>query len=187
MAIHSHLTGSSYTVKILTPKFEPIARAYHNLLIGLLERTEKLENLHLGLKYLGYDTDYTEEYMETLIPELQDITRRYLPIRLTVQGIAGFWSTPDWQCKPVIFLRVLQNKRLQELHEEIVEELGDRVDTFTFIEGRYYTPHITLGVGKQECESALKNIAESTQQDDKIECTVNKLAMRFPSVKNRLI
>ncbi|MFA5888064.1 MAG: 2'-5' RNA ligase family protein [Candidatus Nanoarchaeia archaeon] len=187
MAIHKKVEGISYTIKLLTPKLKGIGKHYQRLLDGLMENYIQFDSLHLGLKYMGYDKEYNDAYMMQFIPEIKTIAKKYLPLDLSVKGIAGFWSSPKWKCKPVIFLKVLPNKKLQQLHDEIREALGSRVDTFVLTEGKHYTPHITIGIGKPEFEAKLKGIARKSQKDKQFDFVATKIAMRLNGDKLKVI
>ncbi len=152
-----------------------------------MESCIKLDSIHLGLKYMGYDKEYNDAYMLQFIPEIKEIAKKYLPLDLSVRGLAGFWSSQNDNSNPIIFLKVLPNKKLQQLHDEIRAALSSRVDTFMLTEGTHYTPHITIGIGKPEFENKLKNIARKSQRDKQFDFVATKLAMRLKDDKIKLI
>ncbi|MFA4886812.1 MAG: 2'-5' RNA ligase family protein, partial [Candidatus Nanoarchaeia archaeon] len=119
MKVHKYVDGSCFTLKILCPEVKEVAQEQLKRLQGLVEKPMSLDKLHLGLKYLGYETDHEDEYIKSLIPEIKPIVKRYLPLEIEIEGVGAFYDTPEWPSKTIIFLKVKENKRLRAFHDEL--------------------------------------------------------------------
>ena len=179
MKTHKYVDGLCYTLKILCPEVKELAERELGKLEGLIEKRMPLEKAHLGLKYLGYDRDYEIEERIDLVPEIKSVVDRYLPMEIRISGLGGFWNTSEWPSKPIIFLRIEENKRLRETHEELRRILKGRVDTFELAEGEHYTPHITIAVGKSEYEGELKRRIGASKFSVPSVFRMNKFGMRL--------
>ena len=187
MRKYKMIERASYTVKLLVPGLEAVGERYRSMLSGLLQKPTREHRLHLGLKYLGHEAEFDDGYMLQFVPELRKCAAAYLPLEGAIQGIEGFWNSPQLPSKPIIFLRVLPNDKLQRFHNEIRLALENRVTTFSLAEGKYYTPHITIGTGKQEDEAKLKSRVNSTQNDNPIYFTAERFVMRLKGGRTRNI
>jgi len=188
MATHRIVQGLTYTVKLLVPELADISHKYQEKLKGLVEQQVPLEHVHLGLKYLGYDNDFNQEYILGLVPLLQEIAKKHLPLPITIKGLATFNDRPEWPSgPPIIFLNVLPNKQLQDLHNEICVALNNKTDTFELTQGDHYTPHITIACGSKEKEQEIKKIIEQTKNDQEVKIMAKRMGLRLPSEKSRCI
>jgi len=187
MTNYNHIGGNCFTLKILCPEIKEIFIKQQLELNPYLKKLASPEKIHLGLKYLGYEKNYTNEFMIGLIPDISKIVNRHLPMNLKLTGLGRFIDSPEQMSSPVIFLKVKLTKELRELHNELNKILKERVDTFNFAEGEDYTPHITLGNGKEEFVSELKEIVGGSKFVNPVNFVVNKFAMRLKEGKTQII
>ncbi|MBI4150920.1 hypothetical protein HY492_02230 [Candidatus Woesearchaeota archaeon] len=83
------------TVKLMLPELGPVFLKYKKKSKGLMQDYVTVPRIHLGLKYLGYQNKFTDAHMKKLIPELRRVARKHLPLKITMRGLGGFWSTPS--------------------------------------------------------------------------------------------
>lgn len=83
--------------------------------------------------------------LERLRGKAAELTRRTRPFPVRVRGVATF---PDpW---PVVFLSVIADRRLRDLHREVWEALGPAVrDPMEYYRPGRWVPHITLAHGEE--------------------------------------
>lgn len=179
MTIHNRVNGLCYTVKLPCPELYSLSEKYQKALSEFLKSKMAGENLHLGLKYLGYEKDYEDEYFESLSIEIDKIVKRHLPIKIKILGLGGFWNSPEWSSEPIIFLKVELNDELKKLHKDLVDSLNGKADTFLLAEQDKYTPHITIGVGKEIFGKELKKFVSKSGLESPIQIILEKAQMRM--------
>jgi 2'-5' RNA ligase len=98
---------------------------------------------HLTVKFLGHSSEnLNDEAIIDLLPELYDLTKKYLPLTIYIRGFSTF--TYKNNRNSVIFLKVMPNKALIEMHYEICEKFSDRFIFFDHADKDNFEPHITL-------------------------------------------
>ena len=187
MTMHNSVDGECFTLKILCPEISEVYLAEQKRLEKYLNKILPVDKIHLGLKYMAYETDYSDDYMKSLVPEIRKIVDQFLPTRIEIQGLGGFWNDQKWPSKPIIFLKVKLTTELKEFHNALREFLKDKVDTFILAEGENYSPHITLGVGDENKSEELKEIVNKSQFTSTIVFTAKKFAMRLKDGKTHTI
>lgn len=187
MKTHDYVDGKCFTLKILCPEISDVFLRKQKKLEPYLEKIPPVEKIHIGLKYMAYETDYNDNYMIAIVPEIQKIVDQYLPIEIEITGLGGFWDESEWPSKPVIFLKVKLTNKLKGFHNALRELLKNKVDVFILAEGANYTPHITLGVGNENQVEELKEIVYKSQFADPLIFTANKFAMRLKGGKTHII
>lgn len=185
--IHKSVDGNCYTVKVLVPDLEDIAMRYQIGLKQYLHKKVSLKGLHVGLKYMGYDNDFEPSYIETLIPDIVNVGKGNLPIGIKVNGLGLFESTPEWPCDPLLYMAVEPTENLWRMHKEVIQTLGERVDTFQLAEGDNYAPHITLGIVKKENLPEIRRIVQKSKKRPIVTTVATQLAMRFPDCRTKII
>lgn len=188
MTDYKRLGKPAYTVKLMLPELKRTFLKYKKRCGNLIGNYFKLNRLHVGLKYLGYENKFTDRYMLKFVPELKIMAKKYLPLKLTIKGLGAFWSSPKWpQKQPVIFLRVIPNKKLNAFHKEIRACVRNKVDIFLLAEGRNYTPHCTLGLGRPEKIKELRKLVVQSRKDKPITIVAKRFAMRLKGGKTKYI
>ena len=181
MTVYDRVREEPITIRLLLPdSVHGIIRMYQERIKPFVEEVNEIESAHLTVKYLGHETEYTDEYMESLIPEIREIARKYLPFTIQIHGLS-MWElqVEGYEGQYVIFLDVIVNERLQEFHDEIVKRLGDRIDYFKLEDGDY-RPHISLTYsGRKENLEQLKRIVEESKNNPVFTVEANELVMRL--------
>ncbi|MDD5109871.1 MAG: 2'-5' RNA ligase family protein [Patescibacteria group bacterium] len=103
---------------------------------------------HVTCRYLGYHDEVPYRRVSQLIPKLQEIYRRYLPLSFTIEGVFRSWERSDDWRKKLIMARVV-SPQLPEIHLRILE-ITDGFGKFTAIEGENFSPHISLAYLKED-------------------------------------
>lgn len=185
MTIYNYVNGECFTLKILCPEISELFLSEQNKIEKYLIKKMPVEKIHIGLKYMAYENDYSDKHMMDLIPEIKKIAEKYLPMQMEIDELGGFWNKPEWPSKPIIFLKVKLTKELKNFHNELRDCLKDKSDTFFFAEGKNYTPHITLGVGNEKYTKELIEIVKSPRVSTIF--SAKKLAMRLKGGKTHTI
>ena len=183
MKIHDHVNGECYTLKILCPEVSKTFLKEQRRLENYFKKIFPIDKIHIGLKYIAYENDYSDDYMISLVPEIKKIVEKYMPMKIEVQGVGGFWDRPEWPSCPIIFLRVKLTDELKEFHNNLRKLLKNKVDSFPSAEGNNYIPHITLGVGNEKQTKELKKIIEKSKFSESVSFIANKFAMRLKGGK----
>lgn len=120
-----------------------ILASYQTKLFGICKSFECPYDAHITVKFLGHSSDYlTQETILQFIPDIYKIAKRFVPIGVYLKGIETFEYEEGKS--PVIFLKIMPNKKLNDFHQAICDELGDRIDLFPHADGVNFHPHITL-------------------------------------------
>jgi 2'-5' RNA ligase len=122
---------------------------------------------HITLKYLGYHSEHTNEEISKLAPEILQIIKKYLPIKIEVRGI----EVGSKYSNLGVLLRFRPSEKLKKLHEEIIQKLGDKIDLFKKMDGDNFEPHIAIATAEKtkENQKALERIARKSCKDKEIE------------------
>jgi len=183
MSRYERVLEEPITIRLLLPpSVYEIIETYQERIRPFVEDVNEIESAHLTVKYLGHEMNpkYTDGYMESLIPEIRGIARKYLPIRVQIHGLS-IWElrVKGYEGRYVVFLDILPNEELESLHDEIIEKLGDRIDYFE-LEDENFRPHISLTYsGKSENLRDLERIVKKSKKDPIFTVEANKLVMRL--------
>ncbi len=133
-----------YTLAFRIPISErPFIRSCQRKLNGLFHNFVPSENTHLTVKFLGHSKEFfDEDALIELIPEIARIAKKHIPLKIFVRGFDLFHYEEGKS--PVIFLKVMPNDKLMAFHNELIETLGKKIQTFDFADASNYQPHITL-------------------------------------------
>lgn len=99
---------------------------------------------HITLK-----APFTVADPRTLVPALEDVALRYLPVSLHAGGLGAFTGAGN----NVLYVRVERSDRLLRLHEGVVRSLPNAQDVFPHTASHEldgWAPHITIAAGMTE-------------------------------------
>jgi len=180
VTVYKRFDQPCYTVKLMLPELAGFFRKYRKQSSGLIADYVTIPRIHMGLKYLGFQKKFTDNYMKRLIPDLRRVAKKHLPLKITVKGLGAFWSSPRWPRRnPAIYLKVVVNKELRAFHSDVCNAVRTRVDTFSLAEGRNYHPHVSLGSGKNEKIKELKKLIARSRNAAPVTILAHRMAMRL--------
>jgi 2'-5' RNA ligase len=138
---------------------------------------------HLTVKFLGHSSEHlNDETILTRLPEIYEVAKKYMPLAIYVRGFSTFSYKGNQNS--VIFLRVMPNQQLINLHNEICEVFSDDFQVFPHADHDNYEPHITLSKDLYDNKTALieKTVARSKKMakrrlklDDLVVMSPNRL------------
>lgn len=127
---------------------------------------------HVTLKYLGYHKEHSNEEISKLIPELIKISRKHLPLRIKVKGI----EIGTKYSNIGVLLKFKPSKEIKSFHNELIKELGNKIDIFKEMDGDNFEPHIAIATA-EKTETNLKElrkIAKDSQKDLELELELSE-------------
>jgi 2'-5' RNA ligase len=140
---------------------------------------------HITLKYLGYHSKYSNRQIEKLIPELSEIARKYLPMKITIRGlsIGTKYETAG------ILLNFKPKDKVRKFHQELIKTLKNKIDFFENMDLKNFEPHIVLGSGPKTKENLkrLREIEKKSRKDKKVELTLTDCYILFKNKGPRTI
>lgn len=181
MATYDRVEGSCYTAKILCPELSDLFAREQNKFKPYLRKISDPSGAHIGIKYLGYDKDYDEKTVRAHIPNLKRIAEKYLPLEIKVKGIGLFPDKPGWPSNELVIIELERTTELLSLHNEVVNYMSGKMDSFNLAEREFYTPHITLGVGKPGTKNQLLEVAATQEYSGAKSITVHGFGLRLLS------
>lgn len=122
--------------------------------------------MHITVKYLGYHKKYSNSQIKKLIPEIKEIAKEYLPLKIKVKGIRI--ETKYKQAG--VLLNYKTDKKAKKFHNEIIKKLGSKIDIFENMDGRNFGQHIVIGAGQKTSKNIreLRKIAKKSKKDKEI-------------------
>ncbi|MHB9019674.1 MAG: hypothetical protein ACYC3G_02265 [Minisyncoccota bacterium] len=109
---------------------------------GLSNWQQNSKTAHISIKYLGYYKNYSRKYIIKLIPDIKEISKKFLPIKLNIKGVK-INGVPKSD-KLDVFILIKRDKKIQALHNQIKRKLQNKIDHFTDWEGSLFLPHVTV-------------------------------------------
>jgi len=121
---------------------------------------------HITIKYLMYHKRESNKDIRELIPELKEISKRYLPIKISVKGIKIGTKYKDIG----ILLNFKSNKKIKDFHKEVLDKLKGKIDIFQEMDGANFSPHIAIGAAEKTKSNlkVLREIAKESRKDKKV-------------------
>jgi len=133
---------------------------------------------HISVCYFSYPDKYPEEYVEKLVPKINEIIKKYLPLKVKVKGLLGGWEVGIGV--PAILWNITDFKEIEKMHKEIIETLKEDIEHFKDPE-MDFTPHIGIALGNEEKLEELKKIIEDSKEDPEFELTIDNLFIFYPN------
>lgn len=146
-----------YNVVVLSTQLTYLTKEINKKLKKFCNWIEKPKKTHITLKYLGYFENYKEKEILRLIPKIKKISIKYMPLKIRLLSINIFENKE--QDLLSIFIKVKKSKKLREFHYKLKYSLKP-IDHFTFQEGHYYSPHITLAHAKIKNKEKIVRLIE---------------------------
>ena len=144
MTVYKRATSYNvYNVMLMLPKeVTDSMNKINKILNGLCNWHQNSKVAHISIKYLGYHKSYSKRDILKLLPEINNISKELLPLKLRMKGIK-IHEVPNSD-KLNVFILIEKTKGLQSLHDRIKTGLGSRIDHFTDWEGKHFYPHVTV-------------------------------------------
>ena len=98
--------------------------------------------LHINIKYLGYRKNYSKKHIKKLIPELKEISKKFLPLEIEVKGIKI--ATGKYNSIGVL-LNYKSNPKIKKFHKEVMTKLKNKIDFFEYSDEKNFRHHIVIG------------------------------------------
>jgi 2'-5' RNA ligase len=120
--------------------------------------------LHITIKYLGYHKNYSNREIESLIPDLKEISKKYLPLEINVKGL-DIRQNKNYYPGGGVLIKFWPTDKIRKFHEEVIKKLN--VDIFRNMDGKNFDPHIVLaGYDVRKADvTKLKRIVYSSRKD----------------------
>lgn len=104
---------------------------------------------------------FTTDEPKALVPALEDVALRYLPVRVHAEGLGSFAGPRN----NVLYARVERSERLMRLHEAVVNALPDVRDVYPDAPTHQFenwVPHITIadGMDVEQLETLKEELRE---------------------------
>lgn len=133
-----------FTLAFRVPlNFRRFIAACNRKLSEVCRSFEPVETAHITIKFLGHSSEHlNEETIINFIPYIHEIARQYLPISVFVRGFSTF--SYEENRNSVIYLKILPNHRLENLHRDICQACSWAFDAFPHAELHNFEPHLTL-------------------------------------------
>lgn len=140
---------------------------------------EQPELCHLTVKFLGFSSEFlTETKVIELLPTIYEVAKNYLPLKIYVRGFEIF-SYAEKKSR-VVFLKVLPNKALTNLHHEFCDHFPE-FEIFSHADKDNFQPHITLSKDlKTDCDKQLQRILLRSKKTAKRHVKVSDLVVMTP-------
>jgi 2'-5' RNA ligase len=144
MTVYKKTTSCNvYNIMLMLPKeVTAIMNKITKKLKGLYSWQQNSKTPHISIKYLGLHKNYSKKYIIKLLPEIKEISKKILPIKLNIKGIK-INEVPKSD-KLDVFILIKKDKKIQALHNQIKNKLRSRIDHFSDWEGKNFLPHITV-------------------------------------------
>lgn len=171
-----------YTLAFRTPlKLRGYLNTCHKRLAGICRSFEAIENSHITLKFLGYSSSLLDdEKIIRLLPEIRALAQNYMPLRAYIRGFDTF-EYQDAK-SPVIFVKVLLNSQLEQLHNEICVKFATHFDFFEQADGKNFLPHITISKDmRPEKRRVLDRVIYRSKKNAKRRIKLNDLVIMTPT------
>lgn len=140
---------------------------------------------HVSLCYFSYEDRYPKELVQQWIPDIKSIISMYLPIRLRVCGLQGWWERKE--DFPVLCWNVLDWTKIDALHKEIIQTFADRVKHFSD-KTLAFSPHIGVAYCPDAKIGDLKQIvAASKNHEHEFELTFDSAYIFFPEGPEKIL
>ncbi len=133
---------------------------------------------HISVCYFSYPEKYSEEYVKKLVPKINEIIKKYLPLKVKVKGLLGGWEVGIGV--PAILWNITEFDEIEKMHKEIMKALKEDIEHFNDPE-MDFTPHIGIALGNDEKIEELKKIIADTKNDSEFELTINNFYIFYPN------
>lgn len=160
-------------------------------------KKENFDNVapqHISLCYFSYPEKYSCGYIEKLVPKINEIAKKYLPMKIKVKGLLGAWEL-GWESpiladheSPVIMWDISKEslKKIKSFRDDLVLTLKDKIEHFNDPDLEF-TPHIGIALGKQEKMAQLKEIVKKSKSDAEITINISSLQIYFPNGPRQIL
>ncbi|MBP7633410.1 2'-5' RNA ligase family protein [Candidatus Ozemobacteraceae bacterium] len=154
-----------YTLAFRLPaESRRLIATWHRRLNGFCTKFDPVDLAHLTIKYLAYPNEgMTEQDVRNLLPRIAEIARPFLPMKVFIRGLDLFSYAAEKS--PLLYLKVLTSRELQEFHEAVRLGLGKAIDPFPHADAENFKPHITLS--KQVEKSDLDGLKQLIHRSHK--------------------
>ncbi len=129
---------------------------------------------HISICYFSYP----EKYVEKLIPKINEIIKKYLPLKVKVKGLLGGWEIGIGV--PAILWNITDFEEIKKIHEEIISALKGDITHFNDPE-MDFTPHVGIALGYDEKIEELKSIIKESKEDPEFELTIDRFYIFYPN------
>jgi 2'-5' RNA ligase len=132
---------------------------------------------HISLCYFSYPEKYPKEVIKKLVPKINRIAKKFIPMKIKVKGLLGGWEL-GWGF-PVIMWNIVDFGKINEFHKKLITSLKKDVEHFNDVD-LDFEPHIGIALGNDEFLPKLKEIVENSKSDSEFELILDKLSIFFP-------
>jgi hypothetical protein len=171
--------GILIPVKQIYPYIEKYRSRISPFLDWVVSKQNKGNSMmaHIAIKYLGFHKNYSNAQIKKLVPELKEISKKYLPLEIDVSGLKigtkfnNVGVLLDYKAPPL----------LRKFHNEVINRLGDKIDFFEDRDGKMFEHHISLGAGPKVSNNikALRGIARESKKDDSFKVSLKDAYVFF--------
>jgi 2'-5' RNA ligase len=177
---HPHVYGLMAIVDKKDYRFLSKYKKQLNPYVEFYMKKEVFDNIapqHISLCYFSYPKKYPQKYVKQLIPAINKVAKKYLPLKIKVQGLKGAWEL-GWNF-PAILWNIKNFKEINKFHKELIKILKCKIKHFND-KDLDFTPHIGIALGKKEKIPELKRIVSKSKKDKIIELNISSLQIFFP-------
>ncbi len=133
---------------------------------------------HISICYFSYPEKYPEEIASKLVPKINTVIKKHLPLKIKIKGLMGGWEIGLGA--PAILWNIISFDNINTVHHEIIAALKNDIEHFNDPETDF-TPHIGIALGKAEDTTILKEIIEKSKNDPIIELTIDRVYIFYPN------
>ena len=164
----------------LPPDCQNLIASCYRKLSGVCEGFAAPNMAHVSVKYLGYPGPrFPESILPALISRIRELAHPFVPLKMSIRGMDCFEN--EHGEVHVVYLKVLPNQALQNLHETLLKGLGSAIDPFPHTDGENYRPHITLSLQIRPKKSVeLRRIVHRSRKSAKRQFRLSQLGLLTP-------
>lgn len=132
---------------------------------------------HISLCYFSYPNKYSKEFITKLVPKINKIAKKYMPLKVKVRGLIGAWEIG--LKIPAILWNIQNFNEINKFHKEIINKLKNKIYHFNNPK-LDFNPHIGIALGKQKNINQLKKIIKESKKDKEIELSLDEIQIFYP-------